>query len=326
MKMKLIQDISDTFDLKFPENKLFDVVGFGLNSVDHLCIVPEYPRLDSKSEIVQYEQLPGGQVATAMVFLSRMGLSTKYIGKVGGDNLGRFCLQKLELEAIDISSIRIEESARNQFSIIIIDQQSGERTVLCQRDSWLDFKEQELQEDAVCAGKILHLDGNDPASLRAASWCQKHEIPVCIDLDKVVPNCTALIEQIDFLIVSSSFSSEYTGISDPIESFHSLRQRFSGFLAMTQGSHGVIAWVGDRCIQFPGLSVKAIDSTGAGDIFHGAFIYGLLQNWPLNKIMAFANAAAGLSCTHLGAQQGIRSLSEIMQHIDEATMQECPWR
>jgi sulfofructose kinase len=321
MKIKRLRDISDTFDLIFPSDKPFDVVGFGLNSVDHLCIVPEYPHLDSKSEIVQYEQLPGGQVATAVIFLSRMGLRTKYIGKAGGDHLGRFCLQKLALETIDISSIRIEESARNQFSIIIIDQQSGERTVLCQRDSRLDFKEQELNEDAVCAGKILHLDGNDPASLRAASWCQKHQIPVCIDLDKVVPNCTALIEQIDFLIVNSSFSSEYTGISDPIESFCSLRRKFNGFLAMTQGSNGAMAWVGDRCIQFPGLPVKAIDTTGAGDVFHGAFIYGLFQNWPLNKMMAFANAAAGLSCTYLGAQQGIRSLSEIMQHIDKAIVQ-----
>jgi sulfofructose kinase len=320
MKMKRLQDITDTFDLKFPEDKPFDAVGFGLNSVDHLCIVPEYPHLDSKSEIVQYEQLPGGQVATAMLFLSRMGLKTKYIGKIGGDNLGHFCLKKLELEAIDISSIRIEESARNQFSIIIIDQQSGERTVLCQRDSRLDFKEPELNEDAICSGRILHLDGNDPASLRAASWCQKQEIPVSIDLDKVAPNCTALIEQIDFLIVSSSFPSEYTGISDPIESFYSLRRKFNGFLAMTLGGNGAMAWVGDRCIQFPGLPVKAVDSTGAGDIFHGAFIYGLLQNWPLNKIMAFANASAGLSCTHLGAQSGIRSLSEIMQHIDETTI------
>jgi sulfofructose kinase len=320
MKVKRLQDISETFDLKFPSNKPFDVVGFGLNSVDHLCIVPAYPHLDSKSEIVQYEQLSGGQVATAILFLSRMGLKTKYIGKVGGDTLGRFCLQKLELEAIDISSIRIEESARNQFSIIIIDQQSGERTVLCRRDSRLDFKDPELNEDAVCSGRILHLDGNDPASLRAASWCQKHEIPVCIDLDQVVPNCKALIEQIDFLIVSSSFPSVYTGIPDPIESFHSLRREFNGFLAMTMGKSGAMAWVGDRCIQFPGLPVKAKDTTGAGDVFHGAFIYGLLQNWPLNKIMSFANAAAGLSCTQLGAQQGIHSLSEILQHIDKITI------
>jgi len=279
--------------------------------------VPEYPRLDSKHEIAQYEQLPGGQVASAMVFLSRMGLKTKYIGKVGGDSLGHYCLQRLAAEAIDISSVRIGEKARNQFSVIIVDQQSGERTVLCRRDSRLNFSESELSEEAVCAGKILHLDGNDPASLRAACWCRNQEIPVCIDLDKVVPHCAALIDQVDFLIVSSGFLSEYTGISDPIEAFRSLGQGFHGFLAMTLGKNGAMAWVAEQCIQFPGLSIKAIDTTGAGDIFHGAFIYGLLENWPLNKIMAFANSAAGLSCTALGAQSGIHALREIMQTIDK---------
>jgi sulfofructose kinase len=318
MKIKRLQSIFDTFDLKFPKSKSFDVVGFGLNSVDQLCVVPQYPHCDSKSEIVRYEMLPGGQVATAMVFLSRMGLRTKYVGKVGGDDLGRFCLQKLQLETIDIASIRIEEGARNQFSIIIVDQQSGERTVLCQRDRRLDFKESELNEGAVCAGQILHLDGYDSASLNAAIWCQKQGIPVCIDLDTVTPNCAELLKQIDFLIVNSNFSVEYTGISNPIDAFHALRQTFDGFLVMTLGKNGSMVWVGDQCVQFPGLSVTAIDTTGAGDIFHGAFIYGLLQNWPLKKIMGFANAAAGLSCMNLGAQSGLHTLTEILQHVDKA--------
>jgi sulfofructose kinase len=317
MKIKRLQSIFDTFDLKFPEPKSFDVVGFGLNSVDQLCVVPEYPHCDSKSEIVRYEMLPGGQVATAMVFLSRMGLQTRYVGKLGGDDLGRFCLQKLQLETIDIGSIRIEQGARNQFSIIIIDQQSGERTVLCQRDRRLDFKESELNEEAVCAGRILHLDGYDPASLSAAIWCQKQGIPVCIDLDTVVPNCAELLEHIDFLIANANFATEYTGISDPIDAYHALRQGFDGFLAITLGKNGSMAWIGDQCVQFSGLSVRTVDTTGAGDIFHGAFIYGLLKNWPLKRIMGFANVSAGLSCIRLGAQSGIHTLSEILQHIDE---------
>jgi sulfofructose kinase len=320
MSIKRIESIFDTFDLRLPENKPFDVVGFGLNSVDHLCVVPEYPRLDSKTEMMQYEMLPGGQVATAIVFLSRVGLKTKYIGKVGGDYLGRFCLQSFEQEGIDISSIRVEESARNQFSVIIIDRQSCERTVLCERDGRLDFKESELHERSVCAGKILHLDGYDSTSLSAATWCQKQGIPVSIDLDKVVPNCAELIQQIDFLIVSSNFASEFTGISDPVESFQALHQGFGGFLAMTLGKKGAMAWVGNQCIQFPGIPINAFDTTGAGDIFHAAFLFGLLQNWPLNRIMSFANTAAGLSCLHLGAQSGIRPFSEILQQMDKTAI------
>jgi sulfofructose kinase len=317
MKMKRLESICDTFDVRWPENKPFDVAGFGLNSVDHLCIVPEYPRLDSKTEILRYEMLAGGQVATTLAFLSRMGLKTKYIGKVGGDYLGRFCLQHFVQQGMDISSIRVEESARNQFSIIIIDRQSGERTVLCERDVRLDFRESELDERSVCAGKILHLDGYDPASLSAATWCQRQGIPVCIDLDKVVPNCAELITQVDFLIVSAGFASEFAGISDPSESFQALRESFGGFLAITLGKKGALAWVGDQCVEFPGISINALDTTGAGDIFHGAFLFGLLQNWPLQKIMAFSNTAAGLSCLQVGAQSGIQTLSEILEHMEK---------
>jgi len=317
MKIKRLDSPSDTLDLCFPEKKAFDVVGLGLNSVDHLCVVPQYPTLDSKTEILRYETLPGGQVATALIFLSRMGLNAKYIGKVGGDDLGHLSLQSLEQEALDCESVLIEQNARNQSAIIIIDQRSGERTILCHRDSRLDFKETELDEQAICGGRILHLDGYDSAALKAARCCQSHGIPVCIDLDKVVDNCHALIQEIDFLIVSSNFSSEFTGISEPIASFRALRQCFGGFLAVTLGADGAMAWVGNQCVSFPGLKINALDTTGAGDIFHGAFIFGLLHNWPLRKIMGFANAAAGLSCLHVGARVGIRPLSEILHYVDQ---------
>jgi sugar/nucleoside kinase (ribokinase family) len=163
---------------------------------------------------------------------------------------------------------------------------------------------------------MLHLDGYDPMALNAAICCQDKNIPVCADLDAVVPNCGLLLENIDFLVVSSNFPSEFTGIPDPQASFEALGQSFNGFLAMTLGARGAAAWVGGRCLRFPGIKVSAVDTTGAGDIFHGAFIFGLLQNWTLGKIMGFANAAAGLSCLKLGARAGIRPLSEILQYME----------
>ncbi len=320
MKIRRLKSASDTFDLKIPENKVFDVVGLGLNSVDHLCVLSGYPEPESKSEILTYELLPGGQVATALIFLSRMGLRAKYVGKVGGDELGRLSVQSFEKESLDFASVLVERNARNQFAIIIIDQRSGERTILCQRDRQLDVKETELDEEMICSGRILHLDGYDSAALKAASWCQDRGIPVCVDLDKSVPNCSALIQKTDFLIVSSNFPSEFTGIADPAESVRALQKYFGGFLAVTLGSRGATAWVGDQCLNFPGLNVNAVDTTGAGDIFHGAFIYGLLQNWSLANIMGFANSAAGLSCMYLGARAGIRPLSEILQHTARLTI------
>jgi sugar/nucleoside kinase (ribokinase family) len=316
MKIKQPQNLSDTFDLQFPGEKPFDVVGFGTNSVDQLCIVPEYPQIGSKTEILHYEKLAGGQVATAITFLSRMGLKTKYIGKVGGDDLGQFSLRSFGSESVDTSSIVTEKCIQNQNAIIVIDKKSGERTVLSSRNERLNFRSKELLEEHVCAGRILHLDGYDCAgSLKAAKWCRQQGIPVSIDLDKVVENCEELIKNVDFLIVSSNFPGDFTGIADPAISFTQLRNSFHAFLAVTLGAAGAMTWIGNQCVTFPGLKLNAVDTTGAGDIFHGGFIYGLLHNWSIEKIMRFANAAAGLSCQFLGAREGIRPLSEILSQL-----------
>jgi sulfofructose kinase len=324
MKIKRLKSPSDSFDIQFPERKAFDVVGFGLNSVDHLCVVPQFPEFDTKTEINKYEVLPGGQVATATLFLSRMGRRVRYIGKVGGDDFGRRFLESLASESIDISSIVVERSAMNQYAFIIIDETSGERTILWQRDERLNFRKSELDVNSVCSGKILHLDGYDSASaLYAATICREEGIPVSIDLDMAVPDCEALINTVDFLIVSSDFCKEFTGISNEIEAFRELSASFHGFWVMTIGAEGAVVSLDGQCLAFPGLKVEAVDTTGAGDIFHGGFLHGLLQNWTLEKIMAFSNASSGISCKYLGAQSGIRPLNEILQCMNTQNLLSC---
>jgi len=314
MKIKRLGSPADRFDIAFPADKTFDVVGFGLNAVDYLCIVPQYPRFDTKTEILHYEKLAGGQVATTVSFISRMGLKAKYIGKVGSDDIGAFSLQSLHSENIDTSSVLVEEGARNQYAFIIIDKNSGERTILWERDRRLSFRDEELRREDVCSGRVLHLDGHDhAAAIRAAAWAQEEGIPVVIDLDKVVPRSDELIRKVDFLITSSNFPPDFTGIPDPIDSLLALRDHCDGFLAVTLGVQGAMAVVGDECVRFPAFKVHAVDTTGAGDIFHGGFIYGVMQNWTLEEIMTFANAAAGLNCTHLGARSKIPALREILK-------------
>jgi len=314
MRIKRLKTPCDRFDIHYAEDKKFDVVGFGTNSVDHLCIVPEYPRLDSKTEVLQYAKLAGGQVATALVFLSRVGLRTKYVGKVGTDEHGRFSMDSFKSDSVDTTSVVVAQDAGNQFAVIIIEKGTGERTVLSQRGPGLNIPTSELKREDICAGRILHLDGYDvEGSISAAAWCREEGIPVSIDLDKAFPNCDKLIENIDFLITSRNFPVEFTGIADPLKAFAEMRKCYNGFLAVTLGPEGAMAWVGNECVRFPGFEIEAVDTTGAGDIFHGGFLYGLLQNWPLDRIIRFANAAAGLSCKYLGARSGIRPLTEILE-------------
>jgi len=299
------------FNLSLPTDKPFDVVGMGLNSVDFLTVVPEFPAPNSKMKMLQFSKQGGGQVATALVALSRWGVKTKYIGKVGVDELGQFSLQSIRQEGVDVSSVTIEPNAMNQFATIIVDGSTGDRTILWNRDDRLMYREGELRKEEVCCGKILHLDGHDiHAAIQCMRWAKEEGIPTVVDLDKVESLTSELIKEIDFLIVSSRFPTLYTGISDQKKAFLELQKQTHGFLCATLGHSGTMAWVNGKFFYAEGFKVKAVDTTGAGDVFHGGFIYGLLQNWEVEKMLRFANAVAALKCLDLGGRRGIPTLEK----------------
>jgi len=304
------------FNLSFPTNKPFDVVGMGLNSVDFLSVVPEFPSLNSKMKILRFSKQGGGQVATAMVALSRWGVKTKYIGKVGGDELGHFSLNSIRDEGVNVSSVIMEPNAPNQFAIIIVDRTSGERTILWDRDERLMYREGELQKEEICSGRLLHLDGHDiRAAIRCAKWAKEERIPTVLDIDKVEPLTSELIREIDFVITSLRFPTLFTGISDRKKALFELQKHTPGFLCATLGHEGAVALVKGEFVYVRGFEVNVVDTTGAGDVFHAGFIYGLLQNWELVEILRFANSVAALKCRDLGGRRGIPTLKEIQRFL-----------
>jgi sulfofructose kinase len=304
------------FNLSLPKGKPFDVVGMGLNSVDFLTVVPEFPAPNSKMKMLQFSKQGGGQVATAMVALSRWGIKTKYIGKVGADELGQFSLLSIRQEGVDVSSVTIEPNATNQFATIIVDGSAGDRTILWNRNDRLMYREGELRKEEVCCGRLLHLDGHDiHAAIQCVRWAKEEGIPTVADIDKVEPLTSELIKEIDFLITSSRFPAVYTGISDQKKAFLELQKQTHAFLCATLGHSGAMAWVDGEIFYAEGFKVKAVDTTGAGDVFHGGFIYGLLQNWEVEKILRFANGVAALKCLDLGGRRGIPPLEKTQQFM-----------
>ncbi len=286
----------------------------GLNSVDFLCVVPEFPAPNSKMEMLQFCKQGGGQVATAMVALSRWGIKTKYVGKVGDDEWGQFSLDSIRMEKVDVSSVTTEPYAMNQFATIIVDHTSGERTILWNRDDRLMYRQGEIQKEEICSGKLLHLDGHDiHAAIQSARWAKEEGIPTVVDLDKVEPLTSELIKEIGFVITSSRFPTLFTGISDLERALVEMQRQTSGFICATLGAEGAIALVGGEILHAKGPEIMAVDTTGAGDVFHAGFIYGLLQNWELGEILRFANTAAALKCREFGGRRGIPTPEEIQR-------------
>jgi sulfofructose kinase len=291
---------------------MVDVVGVGLNSVDTLIRLPHFPKFDSKVEVISTEVLPGGQVATATVACQRWGLRTRYVGKIGDDFAGQIQRDGLQREGLETHLIEVPNCS-SQVAFILVDQHSGERTVLWKRDARLDLLPGELRPEWITRARLLHLDGHPsaPAAL-AARWAREAGVMVTADLDNIYPGVEALLEHVDFLMSSRDFPERLIGIADPIESLPVIARRFGCRVAgVTLGAHGALAWDGERFHYNPAFRVDAVDTTGAGDIFHAGFAYCLLEGRTLADALEFSCAAAALNCAAFGARGGIRAVSEI---------------
>src|SRR5712692_2008830 len=269
------------FEIEIPADKPFDAVALGLNAADHLIVVPHYPGFNSKVSFLSHTLAPGGQCATAMVALGRLGLRTRYIGKVGSDDLGRFQIKSLESEGVDSAGVKVVDGADSQTAFIIVDETSGERTVIWHRDERLMIAPDEVDQAAVTSGRVLLLDGHDvAASIAAAKYARDAGVPTVLDIDNAYPGFEKLLPLIDFIVCSGTFTERITGEPDLHAGLKKLAESSgSPFVAATIGCDGVLAYFQEKFIHSPAFKVDCRDTTGAGDAFHGGFIYGLLAGF-----------------------------------------------
>jgi sugar/nucleoside kinase (ribokinase family) len=284
-----------------------DVVGLGLNATDTVMRVRQFPALGSKEKLVSTSVEDGGQVATALVTCQRLGLRTRYIGTVGDDLAGRFQLASLRREGIDLGPLRIVRRTPNQFAYIVVDEKTGERTVFWHRDPRLAVTRADIKPKAIVSARALHLDGCDAEACRvAAGLARAAGIPVVADLDTVYKKVETLFPLIDYLIASANFLPAVTGNADPFRVLEFMAREYRVRApGMTLGRDGALVYFEGRFHYSPGFVVETVDTTGAGDVFHGAFVYGLLAGWNIARVLEFSNAMAGLNCTALGARGGI---------------------
>jgi sugar/nucleoside kinase (ribokinase family) len=299
-----------------------DLVGVGLNATDTLIPLSDYPARGSKAEFRSASVMPGGQTATTVIACQIWGMSTRYVGKLGDDDAARLHREAFAKAGVDARLVSVASAASPQ-SIIIVDG-GGERTVLCRKDARLVLQPGDLERAWIENARALHVDGYDTAAAtQAAKWAHAAGIPVIADLDELYPGVEQLIENVDYLIVSRDFPSRLMKEKHLEKALRGLHLRFGCTLtAATLGEEGVLAWDGSRLLHRSAYRVSVVDTTGAGDIFHAGFIYGLHQDWPLERQLDFACAAAALNCMETGARGGIHSAAEIEQFMATASRYE----
>jgi sulfofructose kinase len=291
----------------------FDVVGVGLNATDTVLIVPRFPAYGGKAPFTREFYSVGGQVATAVVTCARLGLRAKYIGTVGDDERGRIQMDSLRASGIDLEHVQQRANCPNQSAYIVVDESTGERTILWNRQDCLTISPDQIAPDQIACARLLHIDGHDtPAVEHAARIARGENIPVTVDVDTIYADFDRVLPLVDYLVASAEFPARWTGIQDPLDALIAI-QRQSGMLvaAMTLGAHGALAYTQGRYHYSPAFMVNCIDTTGAGDVFHGAFCYAVLQQMPIADALEFSNAMAALNCTAPGARGRIAGGEEV---------------
>lgn len=309
--------------MRFPFNivreKAFDAVGFGTNAVDFLIRVPNYPKFNSKVELSEYLQAPGGEVASAMAGLSRLGLRTAYVGRFGSDDAGSYGLGSLKDEGVNTDFAESISGARTQIAFIVVDEKSGERTVLWQRDKLLSYDPDTAPLEAATAGSVLHMTPHDVnACIRMATAAKDAGTIVSTDIDNVFDGMELLLPLVDILITSAIVPEKLTGIVDPKRSLVAMHDRFGcPIVGMTLGESGSLIYCEGQFIRSAGYEVPGgcMDTTGAGDAFRVGLLYGLLNNMTVEESAKAANAVAALKCRAIGARTALPTENELRSFL-----------
>ncbi len=290
-------------------NKQFDVIGMGNPCVDLLTRVAEIPPAGHSTGVLENSWQSGGKVATALCALSRLGASCAIVGTVGGGVYGQFCQADLADHGVDTSHLECKPESETPFSIVLSDEKSKERTILYhgQRqgqpsDACLDF---------VRGARILHLETAKPYNLKAALAVREAGGLVSFDADYYVPEMDELTCRTDILIGSAGYYRAVFPTGTLEANMRALRRKGPRLVAFTFGAKGCALLDDDGFSEIEGFSVPVVDTTGAGDVFHGAFLYGILQGWTSVRCARFACATAAIKCTRLGGRAAIPTFDAV---------------
>lgn len=299
-------------------NKKFDVVGLGVNALDLTAIINGYPLPDTKQSMHDFSVQGGGMIATAMVACSRLGLKTRYIGKTGSDFWSRLSMRTLTKEGVDTQAVIRGPNSLGQISVVLADRFTGQRTLFTRRPKDYTIDPLELSKEAVISGRLLHLDGVDVvAALQAIKWARTSNMIVTMDGERIMPGIEDVCKNVDQIVSNPVFLTQLTKTENHREALQALAAQGPQRVAVTLAEKGVLGYTQDRFIEIAGFPVDAIDTNGAGDVFHGACAHGELKNWPFEWTLTFAAAVAAMKCRSLGGRQGIPTLIETKHFLSD---------
>ena len=298
--------------------KKWDIIGLGAIAVDDLLYVASFPQPNSKIEVLQRVRQGGGLTGTALVAASRLGASTAYMGMLGNNDLSDFTRKEFSKEHVDFSLCPQTENARPIYSSIIVDQSSGDRTILYSLENFAPPPPESVPDDLPGRCKLLFLDtyflSLFPYLINSSRACKT---PVIADVEsRNILNHPGVIDEIDYLILSKDLAAEITRSESPKDILEGLTSPNRRCTVVTEGKNG--CWFkekGSSVFHMPSFPVNAVDTTGCGDVFHGAYAAAIVRGESNTTCVIQASAAAAIKATRPGGRAGIPNLQSLQKFI-----------
>ncbi len=297
------------------------VIGLGLATIDILMRLSDMPAWDRFNYLTEMKFEGGGPAGTALAAVARLGVPAGFIGTAGNDLAGNFKIETLSQEGIDTSHMLRRPFPEPQAALVFVHEGTGERTFAASRGFGREqLQPQELDRDYITSADYLHLDGfHFEAALQAARWMREAGKKVALDAGKtdgsLHPGLGELVALADFVICGAGISQSLTGIDDLWEAGRAVLATGPQVVVETRGEQGSYTITRDEAFHTPAFHIDVVDTTGAGDVFHGSYIVGLIQGWDLRQVARFASAVAALKCTRLGGRSGIPNMAEVEEFL-----------
>ncbi len=305
---------------------MYDVVGIGASALDNLSVVDGYPIEDERTEVEEFTWQGGGNVATALVAVARLGGKACYHGFIGDDENTGTVLEGFKSEGVDVRHIKIKKG-RNPYAFIMINKRNSSRTILYSRKDVPVFRGEDVDSHVIRNTKVVLIDTYyDEASFRASEIAKERGISVVIDAEWVTPHCQEMMNNATHVIASKSFSLEFTGRTSNSDNERILKEiaekTACPFICITLGERGSIAFArkNGEVYRQKAFKVDVSDTTGAGDVFHGAFSYFLTRGYGIVEIMRYSSACAAMACREVGGRRGIPTLPELLAFIEASNI------
>ena len=295
------------------------IVGIGANVFDTLYNVPSYPTEDTKMRATASKSAGGGPVGTGLVAAAKLGADTAFIGVLSDDNGGRFLKEDFEKYGMSTDLIHIKSGYRSFASVLWLCADTASRTCVFDKGNLPALELDEKQIQAVKEAELLMVDGNElDAAVEAAKIAQESGVKVLYDCGGLYPNVERLLAHTDIMIPSEEFSLGHTGCATVEEAAKKLYETYHPeVVVITQGKVGGVIYDGKEVVNYPAFTVAAVDSNGAGDVFHGAFAAAVTMGYDYPKCCRFASAVSALKCTGVGARESAPDFETTKKFLKE---------